>query len=154
MLQNTRYGSRAFSSFCDIKPVSSQCGSQTSFYFFTKRSLVAVPCNFIIMCPPPPFLPQPEGFIYNISCIDFLLERKLAWWHLGCSHTWTCWFVPNQSACFPLWVILCSHCIMVKWAKAHTPSRIFLTSPPPCTFWVRVSVMTTTTTAATKWVTS
>lgn len=84
---------------------------------------------FIIMCPPLFFFFYHNlRVLQNISCIDFLLERKLAGWHLGCFHIWTCWFVPNQSACFSLWVVLSSHCIMVKRAKAHAPSTTFLTA--------------------------
>lgn len=33
-------------------------------------------------------------------------------------------FVLNQFAFFP-WVVLCSHGVSAKWARAHTPSRGF-----------------------------
>lgn len=39
--------------------------------------------------------------------------------------------VPDQSAYFP-WIILCSHCIVVKWDKNRQPRETFLTPTASC----------------------
>lgn len=59
----------------------------------------------------------------------------------ACFHTWTASlyfrsrrFVLNQFAHFPV-VILCSHCVVVKWAKAHTPASCVLVTQ--CVVWRR-----------------
>lgn len=61
------------------------------------------------------------------------------------------WSVPKSVHIFPLRVILCSRCIIVKRAEARTLARLSLCSLPHFGLWD--SVMTTTTTTPTKWVT-
>lgn len=46
--------------------------------------------------------------------------------HLDCfTLLWNKWFVPIQFA-YSLWVVLCSHCFIMNWAKAHTLAGLSL----------------------------